>query len=130
MINKSNIQYISVSDIISIHTQTIENFGGLPGIKRIDGIESAAAQPYAEYGGTEFFPDLASKAAAYMYFISEAHAFNDGNKRTALQTAIIFLKTNGVDISINTDTLFNAGVMVASKQMSKDELIGVFKQII
>jgi death on curing protein len=130
MTNKNNIQYISVNDIINIHTQTIKNFGGLSGIKSIDGLESAASQPYQEFSEVEFFPDLPAKAAAYMYFISEAHAFNDGNKRTALQTAISFLELNGISLGVNTNKLFEAGVKVASNQMSKEQLIELFRQLV
>jgi death-on-curing protein len=62
-------------------------------------IESALARPrnIAAYGG----PDAADLAAAYACGIAKNHGFLDGNKRTALVVALLFLADNDFDISVD-----------------------------
>lgn len=41
-------------------------------------------------------PSVEELAAAYAFGIAKAHAFVDGNKRTAFVTAVTFLRLNGL----------------------------------
>lgn len=49
------------------------------------------------------FPDLYSKAAAYIFYIIKDHVFRDGNKRTSIEAAFLFLEKNGILIPRNID---------------------------
>lgn len=79
------------------HIDQLREHGGLPGIRDENALEAALARPRQK---AHYKPDsdLATLAAAYAFGLSKAHPFNDGNKRTAFLTAVIFLGLNGKDL--------------------------------
>jgi death-on-curing protein len=90
-------------------------------------LESAAFQPR----NTWYFAqgDLFDIAAAYAYHISQSQAFLDGNKRTGLATALVFLRLNGITLRRNTDMLHGAMIAMSGQRIGKDELAAIFRQI-
>jgi death-on-curing protein len=66
-------------------------------------------------------------AAAYAYHICENHALIDGNKRTALAAALVFLDINGYDFECSEEKIFNIMMAVASNKMTKEELEKAFE---
>ena len=80
--------------VLAIHDRQIARHGGAPGLRDAALLEMgcARAMKAAAYGGAS----LAGIAAAYAFGIARAHAFVDGNKRTALVTALTFLRLNGL----------------------------------
>ena len=64
---------------------------------RLDLAESALHAPQAGWGGVEFYPSFAMKAAVLLGRLTKNHALPDGNKRTALATTIAFCDVNGFD---------------------------------
>jgi len=63
---------------------------------RRDLLESAVAAPFAGFGGCEAYPTLIEKAARLAYGIAEAQAYEDGNKRLAWLSTVVFLEINDV----------------------------------
>jgi death on curing protein len=124
------LRYLSLPNVLRLHELSIEQFGGSDGIRDIALLESALAMPGAEYFGQELHPDLPSKAAAYLFHISQAHAFIDGNKRTAMAAALTFIRVNGHDIDADNDTLIAIGLGVAAGAIGKDELAEGFAKLI
>ena len=57
-------------------------------------LEAAVAAPQATYGGEALIKDVTDLAAAYLFYLCRNHPFNDGNKRTALATSLVFLEAN------------------------------------
>lgn len=85
--------WISREECIGFHNALLSRFGGPGGIREENMLESAlhrAKQLYS-YGS----PDIFELAAAYAFGIVKNHPFIDGNKRTALMCAALFLETNG-----------------------------------
>jgi death-on-curing protein len=82
--------------LLTFHDRQITRHGGAPGIRDIALLEAACARPVnrAAYGET----DLHTLAAAYAFGIAKAHAFIDGNKRTAFVTTLTFLRLNGLQM--------------------------------
>jgi death-on-curing protein len=82
--------------VISFHDRQIARHGGAPGMRDISLLEAACARPLnrAAYGES----DLHVLAAAYAFGIAKAHAFVDGNKRTAFVTTLTFLRLNGLQM--------------------------------
>lgn len=79
-----------------LHSRSLNEHGGLAGIGDEGGLESAICAPQNVFfyeGG-----DLFEVAAAYAFHIAEAQAYLDGNKRTAVSSALVFLRSNGVQI--------------------------------
>ncbi len=119
----SEIRFLSLDNVLRLHELSIERFGGATGLRDMALLESAVMMPQASFGGQHLHPDMPSKAAAYLYHVSQAHAFIDGNKRTAMAAALTFLKLNGHDIDADDDVLIEIGLGVAAGKLGKDELI-------
>ena len=66
-------------------------------------LQSAVKRPYIILFGEEQFPTLVDKAAATMYSIAAHHVFVDGNKRTAIRAAALFLEANGLRVTWEAD---------------------------
>ncbi|ROH87912.1 type II toxin-antitoxin system death-on-curing family toxin [Stagnimonas aquatica] len=80
----------------TLHDAALARHGGLQGIREEALLQSAVAAAQATFGGQSPFADLVEVAAAYLYYLARNHAFLDGNKRTAMLTAIVFLRINGL----------------------------------
>ncbi len=89
------ITYLTIDQVLLIHDQMVKRFGGSFGIRDLGLIESAIARPQASFDGQDLYVDIFDKAAALLQSLLKNHAFIDGNKRTALTCAGIFLKING-----------------------------------
>jgi len=89
------MQYLSAADIVGIHDRIIEETGGMTGVRDTHLLLSIAQRPKTTFGGNEQFPDIFTKAAVYLESIATYHVFLDGNKRTALAVAAVFLLLNG-----------------------------------
>jgi len=68
-------------------------------------------------------------AAAYCYHIAQAQAFIDGNKRTAVSAALVFLNCNGVSTDFNAMPLYEAMVAIAERRMDKKGLAELLRQL-
>ena len=81
--------------VLAIHAEVLAAHGGLRGLRDRGLLESAVAAPQASYGGRPLMRDVVEIAAAYLYYLCRNHPFADGNKRTALAAALVFLEANG-----------------------------------
>lgn len=73
--------------------------------------------------------DLFGIAAAYAYHIAQAQAFLDGNKRTAISAALVFLEQNGVATVTETMALHEAMIAIAERRLDKPGLAAVFCEL-
>ena len=73
--------------------------------------------------------DLFGIAAAYTFHIAQNQPFIDGNKRTAVMSALAFLKLNGVDNVVDWHTIYDAMIAIAEKRMTKSELAGRLREL-
>lgn len=78
--------------------------------------------PMQSFGGEYLHPDIPAMAAAYHFHICQAHAYVDGNKRTAVLAALAFLVVNDVQTLPQPDELEGATLAVASGRMSKEDI--------
>ena len=83
--------FLTVDEVLEIHSQQIELYGGSEGIRDFAPLESAIATPQATFNGEFLHPDIPAMAAAYLFHLCQNHAFVDGNKRVAANAAITFL---------------------------------------
>jgi death on curing protein len=114
-------KWVSVEGVRLIHEQQIVRFGGRPGLRDEGLLLSAMARPenLAAYGD----PDVALLAASYAFGIARNHPFVDGNKRTALVAAAVFLLRNGHElIASEADTVLTI-LALAAGELSEDELV-------
>jgi death-on-curing protein len=111
----------------AFHRRSLEDHGGQDGIRNEHGLESALAQPMNVY----FYGqgDLYDMAAAYAYHLAESQPSIDGNKRTAVVTALMFLEGNGLSTSgITNAQLYDAMIAIAEKRLDKAGLAAVFRK--
>jgi len=117
------LRYLSAADVLRIHQDTLEHEGGTAGIRDMGLLESAVATARQELFGVVLHPDLASKAAAYLYHIARNHPFLDCNKRAAAMAALVFLHANGARRLPEPDQLEQATLAIAAGQMSKEAAV-------
>jgi len=82
--------------VYEIHKRVLaKGGGGSEGIRDATMLHAAVARPFATFGGVELYPDDFEKAAALFHSLIKSHPFMDGTKRTALASAIYFLRERG-----------------------------------
>lgn len=123
------LRFLSVENVLLIHTDTLREEGGGHGVRDLGLLESAVAMPQAQFGGVLLHPDLAAMAGAYLFHLASNHPFIDGNKRVAVLSALVFLTLNGVSEEALPDeqALEEVTFAVARHEMSKETLISWFR---
>lgn len=119
--------FLSLDEVIEIHEQQIERYGGSSGLRDAAGLESAVATPQATFDGEFLHTSIPSMAAAYLFHLCQNHAFIDGNKRVGANAAITFLLMNGWEPTFSADELVDLVLSVASGVMDKPKLIEAFE---
>ena len=89
--------YLSIDIVRDIHAEATRRFGGLNGVRDENLLASAVLTPQSSFGGKSPYADIVEVAAAYLFHICNNHPFVDGNKRTAMIAAIVFLRLNGIE---------------------------------
>ena len=90
--------YLTRSDVLAIHEDQIERYGGAHGLRDGGQLESAVFRPQ-----TGYYEDLIAEAAALWESLSQNHPFVDGNKRTAFAAMYTFLAINGIELSADSE---------------------------
>jgi death-on-curing protein len=118
--------FLSLDEVLRIHARSLAEHGGMEGIRDAGLVDSAlaSAKNAFYYGGGDWF----DVAATYAYHLAESQAFIDGNKRTAVASALVFLALNGVYAQPPKWELYLAMIDVAKKKLSKAELAAVFRR--
>ena len=124
-----DIVFLTLAEVIEIHADQIRRYGGSQGIRDVNLLSSAVAMASASFGGSYLHSDIYEMAAAYAFHISRNHPFIDGNKRTALASALVFLELNGVSISDPAGKLFDAMITLASGKLSKSGFADTLRRL-
>ena len=119
--------FLTLEEVLSLHADQIERYGGTLGLRDSGRLSSALAMPQASFGGKFLHATVHEMAAAYLFHLSQDHPFVDGNKRVGLATALAFLSLNNLELSAGEDDLFDLVMGVAQGRRSKAE-IAVFLQ--
>lgn len=122
-------EFLTLDDVLLIHDEQLEAYGGIQGIRDKGLLESAVMMPQASFGGEYLHQNLFEMAAAYAFHIAENQPFLDGNKRTALVSALVFLDINGFVILDEGMKLYDAMIAIANKQMDKYDLAELLKTL-
>ncbi len=121
------IDFLSTEDVLLLHADQIDLYGGEHGVRDVGLLDSAIAQPQAGFGGEYLHTDIYSMAAAYMFHIVKNHPFLDGNKRAGAVAALLFLDINGIEIDAPPGSLYDLTIEVATGQAGKDEIAEFFR---
>jgi death-on-curing protein len=121
------VKYLNLEEILRLHFQVIEDFGGSHGVRDEGRLKSVVLAPKQIAFGKEQYPSVYDKAAVYLRNIIGDHPFSDGNKRTALTVSGIFLARNGITLSADPKGLENFTVKVATHHLKIDEIANWLK---
>jgi len=111
--------YLTMAEVLAIHAELIELFGGTQGVRDPGLLEAALYRPQ-----TGYYADLIEEAAALWESLSQNHAFFDGNKRTAVAATIAFLAINGMRLTANSEeTAIFLASLYDSNQLNFDKLV-------
>ena len=92
------VHYLTVDEVLIIHADQIECYGGSSGLCDSGQLQSALHRPQSGY-----YADVIAEAAALWESLSQNHPFVDGNKRTAVASTITFLGMNGIELIAEWD---------------------------
>ena len=100
---RKTLNYLSEAELIAINHEMIARYGGLHGVRDLNFLRLAVARPQMSAGLKDAYPDIYLKAAAMFHSIINNHPFLDGNKRTSLFTAVLFLEYNGYKLEFSKE---------------------------
>ena len=120
--------FLTVDQILELHQDQIDKYGGSAGVRDMTLLESAAAAPSASFSGQLLHSDIFDMAAALLFALVQNHAFIDGNKRVGTAAALVFLKGNGVEINNREPEFSDLVLRVASGRAKRDEIAEYFRK--
>lgn len=114
-------RWLTREHIERLQAESVQEFGGLQGIRDEGLLESALGRPqnHYAYGSAVTLPRL---AAAYGFGLIKNHPFLDGNKRVGLLAVRWFMRANGYRVEADPDDLYATVIAVASGTMDEDAL--------
>lgn len=117
-----------MDEVLYLHEESLARFGGAAGIRELGLVESAlgSAQNAFWYGQGNLF----EIAAAYAFHLAESQAFTDGNKRTAVAAAIMFLRLNGKPFPKDDGSAERAMMEIAGRRMDKRGLAETLRRLV
>ena len=121
------VEFLTLDDVLELHARQIAAYGGSDGLRDINLLTSALAQPESVFSGQRLHSDLFEMAAAYMFHLVQNHPFVDGNKRVGLELALVFLEINGHSVETDDESLVELTLNVAQGELSKQKLAEFFR---
>jgi len=111
--------FLDPEDVLELHALQLARYGGAAGVRDRGLLESAVAQPQTTFDGAFVHDGLFAMGAAYLFHIVQNHPFVDGNKRTGLLAALVFLELNGISIAHGSSALYDLTLGVAEGRITK-----------
>jgi death on curing protein len=118
-VTDEELWFLTLEEVLELHSDQLRLFGGLDGLRDSGALDSALAMPSATFDGSFLHDGLFAMAAAYAFHLAENQPFTDGNKRTALNAALVFLYLNGWAVSDPDMLLYDAMIGFATHSMDK-----------
>jgi death on curing protein len=115
-------KYLSLKEILRLHFQVIEDFGGSHGIRDDGRLKSLELAPQQAVFGAEQYSDIFEKAAVYARNLIGDHPFVDGNKRTGVTAAGVFLIRNGYGLTALPTELEDFAVAIATEKLDVTDI--------
>ncbi|MCX6055156.1 MAG: type II toxin-antitoxin system death-on-curing family toxin [Chloroflexi bacterium] len=116
------MKYLTAEQVLFIHSRIVAETGGSHGVRELGLLESAVGRPQATFDDKDLYRDPFTKAAALMLSLINNHPFVDGNKRTGVTAAGLFLRINGMKLAVSQEELETCATRVALKQIEIAEL--------
>ncbi len=120
-------RWITEETLLVLHAQQVERYGGSHGVLDENVVLSAVRRPINRWAYDESV-DFADLAAVYLVAFAGTQGFNDGNKRTGLACALVFLELNGISFEANPQDLYEITLAVATHQVGDSDVASWFRK--
>ena len=114
---------LSKEQVLLLHTQLIEEFGGTDGVRDYNLLDSALETPFQSFAGEELYPTIQAKAARLGYGLIKNHTMLDGNKRIGAHAMLVFLVLNGIEMKYTQRELYETVLSVAAGSLEYEDLL-------
>jgi death-on-curing protein len=116
--------YLTVVEVLAMHADQIERYGGFHGVRDPGLLEAALFRPQ-----TGYYSDLIEEAAALWESMSQNHPFIDGNKRTAFAATFTFLAINGARLTADAEQTYDfVAALYEKRQFNFDKLVAWLRE--
>ena len=111
--------YLTVVEVLAMHADQIDRYGGSHGVRDHGLLEAALYRPQ-----TGYYADLIEEAAALWESLAQNHPFIDGDKRTAFAATYTFLAINGARLTADAqETYVFVAALYEASQFGFDKLV-------
>ena len=123
-------EFLQTEDVLELHDESLKRYGGATGLREpglLDSALASALNTFLYASGDEF-----DVAAAYAFHLAESQCFFDGNKRTGIGSALLFLKLNGISAHgtpVIEKQLYTAMIAIATHELDKPGLAALLRGI-
>ena len=114
---------LTKDQILLLHRQLIDEYGGLHGIRDEGLLDSAINAPFQSFGGTEFYPGVVEKAVRLGCGLIQNHPFVDGNKRIGTHAMLVFLDVNQISVEYSDEELIALVLAIAAGEATEKDLL-------
>lgn len=114
--------YLTAEQVLFLHARLVAETGGSHGVREVNLLLSAVGRPQASFDNQDLYPDVFLKAAALMDSLINNHPFVDGNKRTGIAAAALFLRANGYRLQVSNPDLEKFTLQVAQSQAKLEDI--------
>ncbi len=121
------MKYLSLEDILRLHFEIINDFGGSHGVRDENRLKSVVEAPAQSAFGVGQYDSIFDKAAVYARNIIGDHPFVDGNKRSGITCAVIFLMRNGHKLTAKPKELEDFAVQIAVDHLDTEAIASWFE---
>jgi len=121
------MKYLTPEQVLFLHARLVAETGGSHGVRDLNMLLSAVSRPQASFDGQDLYPDLFHKAAALLDSLINNHPFVDGNKRTGIASAALFLQVNGYRMNASNLELEKFTLDVAQALRSVEDIAAWFQ---
>lgn len=122
------VRYLTTEQIALIHSFVIEESGGRHGIRDYGAVLAVVDLPRQAVFGKELYQNYFTKAAVYARHIILNHPFVDGNKRTGMTAACVFLENNGYRCSAEEGEIEHFALEVVRKKLTVEQIADWLKK--
>ncbi len=122
------MKYLSPHQVLFLHARLIGETGGSHGVRDMGLLLSTLGRPQATFEGKDLHPTMYQKAAALSDSMINNHPFVDGNKRTGIGAAVLFLSLNGYVVTASNQELLDLTMQIAQKRTTIDEVANWFEK--
>lgn len=122
------MKQLSPHQVLFLHARLIEETGSSHGVRDMGLLLSARGCPEATFEGSDLHPTIHQKAAALSDSMINNHPFVDGNKRTGIGAAVLFLSFNGYVLTASNQELIDLTMEIAQKKTTIDTIANWFER--